>query len=194
MSQIAIIGNGNVGKALAESFRRGGHEVRFGERTTESITAAAKNADAIVLAVPADAAIEALGSAGDVTGKLVIDCTNPLGWSDGPVRNAPPEGSNAARLQAKFPGAKVVKALNTMPAEVHRTAKVGARAVEAHYAGDDAGAKKLFAELAKSAGFVPVDVGPMRNAAHLESLAVLVIHLGTVGGLGRNIAFNLERA
>lgn len=194
MSQIAIIGNGNVGKALAESFRRGGHEVRFGERTASSIAAAAKGADAIVLAVPAEAAIEALGAAGDVAGKLVVDCTNPLTWTDGPVRNAPPEGSNAARLQAKFPSAKIVKAFNTLPAEVQQTAKVGERAVDALYAGDDAGAKTAFAAIAKSAGFVPRDLGPLRNAAHLESLAVLVIHAGTVGGLGRHIAFNLERA
>lgn len=193
MTQIAIIGTGNVGKALGETFRRAGNEVRYGDRTKESITAAVKGAEVVVLAVPAEAAIEALGSAGDVDGKVVVDCTNPLGWADGPVRNALPEGSNAAKIQARFPKARVVKAFNTMPAEVHALTKINGRPVDALYAGDDASAKATFAALAQGAGFVPRDVGPMRNAAHLESLAVLVIHMGTVGGLGREIAFNLER-
>ena len=109
------------------------------------------------------------------------------------LSDAPAEGSNAARLQARFPNARVVKAWNTMPAEIHAKAQVNGRPVDAHYAGDDANAKALFATIAKSAGFVPVDVGPLRNASHLEALAVLVIHLGTVGGWGRELAFSVAR-
>lgn len=194
MSKIAIIGNGNVGGNLAATLRRAGHEVAFGLRTASgsSVPQAIEGAELVFVAVPADAAVDALAPAGDLAGKIVVDCTNPMGWSDGPVRAAPAEGSNAALIQARFPKARVVKGFNTFPAEVHGRPSIGGRAVDVLLVGDDVGAKQAVAEVAATAGFVPRDAGPLRNAAHLEALAILVIHLGTIGGLGRRLAFDLD--
>jgi 8-hydroxy-5-deazaflavin:NADPH oxidoreductase len=194
MKKIAIIGKGNVGKNLGATLSRAGHEVTFGERdaTGSSVARAVKSADIVFLAVPAEAAVSALGPAGDLTGKILVDCTNPIGWSDGPVRAAPPEGSNAALLQARFPRARVVKGFNTFPAEVHGRPDIGGRSVDVLLAGDDVAAKQAISEVALSAGFVPRDAGPLRNAAHLESVAILVIHMGVAGGLGRRITFDLD--
>jgi hypothetical protein len=101
----------------------------------------------------------------------------------------PPEGSAAAALAAVFPALRVVKALNHFGAEVHAHPTTLAGAAEAYLAADDADAKATVGELLASAGFAPVDAGPLRNAALLEALAALWIHLATVGGAGRRFAF-----
>ena len=61
--------------------------------------------------------------------------------------------------------------------------------VDLYLASDDADARRSIAELARTMGFDPVDVGPLRNAAHLESMAILWIHLATIGKRGRAFAF-----
>jgi predicted dinucleotide-binding enzyme len=89
--QIGIIGAGNVGNALAAGWIGAGHDVTFGIRDPEtppsggpaharyaSVAMAMRGADAVVLAVPWPAVPDALASAGDLNGKLLIDCTNPL--------------------------------------------------------------------------------------------------------------------
>lgn len=192
MTKVAIIGNGNVGRNLGATLKRAGVEVVYGDREPSSVAAAAAGATFVFVAVPADAAVTALANAGDLRGKIVVDCTNPISWSDGPVREAPAEGSVAARIQAAHVGARVVKAFNTFPAEVHGRPDIGGRAVDVLMASDDAEAKQTLGKLAAAAAFVPRDAGPMRNAAHLEALGVLVIHLGTIGRLGRRIAFDLD--
>jgi len=60
-------------------------------------------------------------------------------------------------------------------------------------ASDDAEAKKTVTEIATSAGFNPVDAGPLRNAAVLENVAMLWIHLATVGGHGREFVFTMQK-
>ncbi len=99
--QIAIIGAGNVGGVLGKGWARAGHAIAFGvpdpsaakhRATAEaaggaglfSVPRAVQGADAIVLAVPFDAVGDALGAAGDLAGRLLVDVTNPLrrpGWS-----------------------------------------------------------------------------------------------------------------
>ena len=124
-------------------------------------------------------------------GTLVVDCTNPIKWQDGPVHAAPAEGSLTAHLAKQFPGLRLLKAFNTFGAEFHENPQLGSTSADLYFAGDSADAKKELGELARTMGFVPVDAGPLRNAAHLESLAILWIHLATVGGHGRNAAFKL---
>src|SRR5262245_44665728 len=88
--QLGIIGAGNVGKALAVGWTRAGHAVMFGVRNPNaapaepsstryaSVAEAAKTAEVVVLATPWPAVRNALAAAGDLTGKVLIDCTNPL--------------------------------------------------------------------------------------------------------------------
>ena len=121
----------------------------------------------------------------------IINFTNPVGWDGGPVWSPPPEGSNSAALAAALPGARVVKAFNTFGAEFHADPSLPGGPADVQIAGDDDAARQQVAAIAERSGFTPVDAGPLRNAALLESLAVLWIHLATVGGRGRNAAFRL---
>ena len=204
---IAIIGTGNVGGALAVRLAKAGYGVRLGVRegkdqaellgragpnaSVDTPAGAAAAADVVLLAVPGKVAVEAAKALGDLTGKVIVDTTNPVAWNAGPVLAAPAEGSNAAALAAALPGARVVKAFSTFGAEFHADPSLPGGPVDVQIAGDDAAAKHTVSAIAERTGFTPIDVGPLRNAALLESLAVLWIHLATVGGRGRDAAFKL---
>ena len=131
----------------------------------------------------------ARGLADKLAGKIVIDCNNPLVWKEGPVWTPPAEGSLAAAIAKAAPGARVVKAFNQFGAEYHKDP----RGAQVFLAADDAEAKKTVSEFSKNAGFDPIDAGPLRNAAVLENVAMLWIHLATVGGQGRDFAFHMKR-
>jgi hypothetical protein len=205
--RIAIVGAGNVGGNLGILLARNGYSIRFGIREGSdandviakcegkaegtSIPEAAKWADVIILAVPGNAFMEATQAMGDLSGKVLVDCNNPIKWDDGPVHTPPPEGSITAALAKAYPTARVVKAFNTFGAEFHLDPKVGNMSIDVQIAGDDAEAKALVSSIASRAGFTPVDVGLLRNAAHLESLAILWIHLALRAGHGRQVGFKL---
>ena len=202
-----MIGAGNVGGNLGATLSHAGIEVRFGVRagkdiaevldrcaagtTAVAVDEAAAWADAIFLAVPGKVAVQAARDLGDVAAKILVDCTNPLTFDAGPVWAPPAEGSGAAAIAEACPGAKVVKAFNTFGAELHGDPALSAGPVDVQMAGDDADAKEAVAALAKTAGFAPIHAGPLRNAAVLENLAVLWIHLALVGGHGRQVGFKL---
>ncbi|MCY1012967.1 NAD(P)-binding domain-containing protein [Nannocystis pusilla] len=207
---IAIVGPGTVGSAIARrlvaaGFKKVSFGVRSGSKIAEAlaeldgkVTAslapeAAAAADIVFLAVPGGVAVQAAHGLGDLRGKIVVDCNNPLTWSQGPVWAPPPEGSITAALQAALPGARVLKAFNTFGAEFHADPKLGDTVVDVPIAGDDAEAKATLSALIQRAGFHPIDAGPLRNAAALENMAVLWIHLALVGGQGREVAFKLLR-
>ncbi len=122
---------------------------------------------------------------------IVVDCTNPIKWANGPVHAPPAEGSMAAHLAKRFPPLRLVKAFNTFGAEFHEHPELGSQAADVYLAGDGADGKQVIGELSRKLGFESVDVGPLRNAQHLESLAVLWIHLSSVGGRAREVAFKL---
>ena len=208
--EIAIIGAGSVGSNLGTRFTRAGYQVTYGVRSgrdvsqtlkccggrahVASVETASRNANVVILAVPARVAVEVATSLGDLTGKTLVDCTNPLRFDDGPVHAPPSEGSVTAALAQALPGVAVVKAFNTFGAEIHLEPQVAGMQVDTYLAGDHNEAKIRVAELAEAAGFNPVDVGGLRNAAHLESMAVLWIQLAMVeGGIGRRMAFKLLR-
>lgn len=207
---ITIVGPGNVGTAIARrlvaaGFSRVSFGVRAGSKIAEVLAAfdgtvsaapapeAAAAADIVFLAVPGSAAVSAARSLGDLGGKIVVDCNNPLRWNEGPVWAPPPEGSITAALAAALPTARVLKAFNTFGAEFHADPKLGETVADVAMAGDDAAAKETLAALIQRAGFRPLDAGPLRNAAVLENMAVLWIHLALVGGHGREVAFKLLR-
>lgn len=210
-TKVAIIGAGKVGGALGVNLARHGVPVRFGVRRDADLNAllaacegraqatpvveAVAWADMVVLAVPAAAALDSVReAAGVLKGKVLVDATNPVGFgADGPVLRPPEEGSVAAQLAKALPGVRVVKAFNTFGAEFHGDPKLGGSSVDVYIAGDDAQARVQVAALATRTGFTAVDSGPLRNAALLEAMAVLWIHLALKGGQGREVAFKLLR-
>ena len=190
--KIAIIGTGNVGSALGSSFVRAGHDVTFaardaartrevaaklGARTADSPAAAASGAEVIVLAVPFGE-VEALAAdlALAATGKIVVDTTNPLKPDYSGLAT---EGglSAAERIAVQMPGARVVKAFNTVFASVQADPTTHGQTLDGLLAGDDADAKATVAALARSVGLRPVDAGSLSGARELEALAWLNISL-----------------
>jgi NADPH-dependent F420 reductase len=204
-TRVAIIGAGNVGGGLGIRLSNSGLPVTFGIRAgtdAKAVLAACKDAKAttpeeaaawgevVFLAVPGAVALDVARSlAGALARKVVVDCNNPLVWKEGPVWAPPPEGSLAAAIAQAAPGARVVKGFNTFGAEFHKDPRRAGVPAQVFLAGDDAAAKKLVMEVATTAGFRAVDAGPLRNAAVLENLAMLWIHLATVGGQGRDFTF-----
>lgn len=201
---IAILGAGNVGGNLGVRLAASGFQVKFGVRagsdSGELLARAGSNAEAlgvreavaaadiVFIATPTAVAVSVARDAG-LDGKIVVDCTNPLTWDDGPVWAPAAAGSVAAALAEAVPGARVIKGFNTFGAEIHLDPALGGTGADVFLAGDDAAAKKLVASVAERAGFSPVDSGPLRNAAVLENLAILWIHLALREGHGRTWAF-----
>ena len=96
MSEVAIIGAGSVARALGASLDRAGVPMRFGVRDpgkaeglpgpASSVAEATADAEVVLLAVPASVAVGALRPCrDDLPGKVLVDCTNPVRWNDGPV-------------------------------------------------------------------------------------------------------------
>jgi len=208
-TKIAIIGTGNVGGNLGARLSNAGLPVRFGVRaqkdvgpllarcaagtTAVPVAEAAAWGDVVLLAVPGPAAVDVARSLGAaLDDQIVVDCNNPLTWSEGPVWAPPAEGSLTAAIAKAVPKARVLKAFNTFGAEHHADPNLGGSPAQVFVAGDDAAAKQTLSAVATQGGFRPVDAGPLRNAAVLENFAMLWIHLATVGGHGRNFVFAMQ--
>jgi 8-hydroxy-5-deazaflavin:NADPH oxidoreductase len=169
--RIGVLGGGRVGGGLARLWERAGHDVRVSTRDTLAETAAF--GDVVVLAVPAASVPEVLAAAGDLTGKVLLDATNPFG--EGAATNA-----DVVRLA---PGARVVKAFNTLFAPLHEAVAAAERPPSHVYCGDDAGAKETVAQLIRDAGLDPVDAGGLEQAAKVEAFGMLLVNVAY--GVGR---------
>lgn len=201
--KVTIIGSGNMGSGLAKQFVKAGQQVSIWSRDPEKAREVAKQtgsavlsnaqsgaqADIIVVATAYADAVSALKQVGNLEGKTVIDITNPLtpdymGLTLGHTTSAAEEISRA------FPGAHVVKAFNTVFAQILQEGpSLGeGQIVPVFYAGDDEDAKNAVKGLIESTGFKPVDAGPLKNARYLEPLAGLNIYFGYGAGLGTAIA------
>jgi hypothetical protein len=203
--RIAIIGAGNVGGALARGWARAGHEVLLGARDPKDTRLAplaaagaravapadaAAAAGVVKLALPWHAAEAAATGLGDLAGKVVIDCTNPLAM--GPTGLGLAMGfatSGAETLAARLPGARLVKTLNQVGAEVMADASGFAHPPAMFMAGDDADAKSTVAGLLADLGFEPLDAGALDRARLLEPLGMLWINQAMLRGKGRDWAF-----
>lgn len=203
--KIAIIGAGNVGGGLGTIWSAKGHDIVFGVRhpgepkaqaavaatdgraRAATPGAAARDADVVVLAIPFGAVAPALESMGGLDGKIVIDCTNPVGVT------LPPGVSSGAELVARLaPGARVVKSFNAQGAENVLHPRYGNEAASNFYCGDDEDAKQVVRRLVVEVGFDPIDVGPLKNARLFESATLLWFAVSSVLG-SRRVAFRLLR-
>ena len=208
---VLVIGAGNMGSAFVKQLVTAGHQVAVTARNAEKAQAvaaanpgaravassnAASQADVIVLATAYGDAVSALKSVGDLHGKVVIDITNPL-TADYMGLTIGHSTSAAEEIAEAIPEAKVVKAFNTVFAQVlAEGANFGqGHVVPAYFAGDDAAAKTTVSALIESTGFKAVDAGPLKNARYLEAVAGLNIYFGYGAGKGTSIApFWIERA
>lgn len=189
--KVAIIGSGNVGKALAGAATKAGHTVRISATDVTHAEAAAKatraqaahsnkdavkDADLVVLAVPASKVDDVVGALGsDLNGKVIVDVTNRLNMKD---LTASLDGtSNAEHIQEMAPNTHVVKAFNYAFASKMANPQVDGTNLDAFLAGDDKAAKSKVAEFAESIGFRPIDAGPLAMSRALEAMGVLNVQL-----------------
>lgn len=201
--QVLVIGAGNMGAGFVRQLRAAGHQVRVAARdltkaqalaqahgaTAVPLQDAAAGVAAVIVATPYDQAAAALGSVGDLAGKTVIDITNPL-TPDYMGLTLGHSTSAAEEIARAVPGAEVVKAFNTVFAQVlAEGGGFGAgQRVTVFLASDSEVAKQTAGALAESLGFQTQDAGGLKNARYLEPLAGLNIYLGYGAGLGTCIA------
>jgi predicted dinucleotide-binding enzyme len=101
--------------------------------------------------------------------------------------------SAAEELQKKLPKARVVKAFNTVFAQNQSTGRLGNEQLTLFVASDDAKAKQSVMQLGRDIGFDPADAGPLKSARYLEPMAMLLINLGYVLGMGTKIGYKLVK-
>jgi 8-hydroxy-5-deazaflavin:NADPH oxidoreductase len=194
--KIAIIGAGNVGKALAKSAVRAGHSVTLSAQTPEhaaeaatgtganaapSNTEAVKDAELVIVAVPYDKLGEVFrGLGSSVDGKIVIDATNHVDMEN--AAKVLGSLSNAEEIQTRHPKVRVVKAFNYAFASRMADPSVKGVKLDGFVAGDDQEAKDKVLELVGSIGFRPIDAGALVMSRVLEGMALLNITLQIKNG------------
>lgn len=197
---IAVIGTGSVGSALGPEFAEQGHTIVYGSRNPQSDKVleliertghgaaavrpaeAVTGADFVVLAVPGMLVGDITLGLGDLSGKIIIDPTNPLEMSDDGKLGIGIDGSNGEIIQAAAPGAHVVKAFNTLNWRVMIDPDATGGPVSIPLVGDSVEAKEKVAGLVRSLGLEPIDVGPLRNARYVEGLSILLLNNLQGGG------------
>jgi predicted dinucleotide-binding enzyme len=196
---IAVIGTGRVAGALGPEFALQGHEIIYGSRdpsrpevlalveqtdgpaSATGQAEAAASADIVVIAVPGTVAVDVVRSLGDLSGKIVLDPTNITTNAEDGFRIHAVETSNAELIQAAAPGARVVKAFNTLNYQTMINPSESGGPVTIPIVGDDAEAKRRIADLAVGMGFEVVDLGPLRYAHVLEEMLVIWVNARALG-------------
>lgn len=207
--KIAIIGAGNVGGTLGQRWAESDHQVTYGtphpdsddtvalvdktpDGQAKTTPEAVEDAEVVVFAVPWTALESAAKEAGDLGGKVVIDCTNPIAadFSGLDPAIAP---SGAEHLARWMPGTRIVKAFNTVGFNIMASPEFGDHGASMLICGDDVQAKEVVKGLAEDIGFEPEDAGPLSMAGYLEHLAWLWIAMALKYGHGREMAFHLDK-
>ncbi len=202
--KITLVGAGNMGAGFVKQLTLAGHKVTLTARdlgkaqvlasahagaTAAAATDALSDSQVVILATGYGDAIAALKALGPLEGRIVIDITNPLtpdymGLTLGHSTSAAEEIANAV------PGAQVVKAFNTVLAQVlaEGPAFAGGQTVPVFHAGGDEQAKQTVRALIESMGFQAIDAGDLKNARYLEPVAGLNIYFAYGAGQGTQIA------
>ena len=201
--QIAIIGSGNVGGALATKWANKGHEIFLGVRDVNSfkgkdlllnpntkavsIEEAVKNSEIILIATPATAAIEVAKSLGDTSGKIIIDTMNI-------VMGRGPQGfqNTSDAILQNTASKNVVKCFNTTGFNNMLDPKYDNFTLDLFVAGDSEKGKNAAIQLAKDAGFANCySIGGKDKFELMEQFAFFWINLALFQGQGRDIGFKL---
>ncbi len=208
--KIGIIGSGTVGSVVGPRWASKGHAIIYGSRDPagDKMTAlldkigsnaqaveikdVANGCDAVLLATPFAATKEAIRVAGGLSGKIVLDATNPLA-KDLSGLTVGFDDSGAEQVSRWALGARVAKVLNMTGAGNMDDPNYSGQAASMFVCGDDDKAKSVASQLASDLGFDVVDAGPLISARLLEPMALLWIKLAVQLGNGPDVAFGLLR-
>jgi NADPH-dependent F420 reductase len=175
MTSVTILGNGNMGQAIAGIAGKSATSVQV---LDVDDAATAVTGDIVVLAVPHPAVADIISARGaELAGKVVVDITNPVDFETFDSLVVPADSSKAAEIAAALPQSRVVKAFNTTFAATLATGSVGESTTTVLVAGDDADAKGAVIELVKAAGLGALDAGSLKRARELEAFGFLQISL-----------------
>jgi 8-hydroxy-5-deazaflavin:NADPH oxidoreductase len=188
MTNLSILGTGNMGQAIASVAAKGGHSVQqLGENDTNT----AVTGEVVVLAVPYPAVADVIAQRGEqLAGKIVVDITNPLNFETFDSLVVPADSSAAAEIAAALPSSRVLKAFNTTFAGTLAAGIVGPLTTTVLIAGDDADAKSTLADIVTSGGLNAIDAGSLKRARELEAVGFLQLALAAnekvswTGGFG----------
>jgi len=209
MKTIGILGTGIVGRTVGKKLAQLGYNVTLGSRSADNEKAkqwiadvggtaksgtfaeAARHADAVFVCTKGDGTVDAVKAAGDLSGKLVIDLTNPLDSSKGMPPPLISQYSNTHSLgeavQAAVPNARVVKTLNIVNCEVMVDPKKSGGDPTMLLCGDDDGAKAEATNLLKEFGWNDVlDLGDITGARSMEAYVTLWVRVYMTTGNGYN--------
>ncbi len=203
---IAVIGAGKVGGTLGMRWAAGRHDVVFGVPDLneakyaplkghrrirfDDVTAAGRAADVIVLATPWPATESAVAALGDLSGRAIIDCTNPLAVGPGGLELVIGHTTSGGELVASWAkGASVFKTLNQVGFNVMTDPARFPAPPLMFVAGDDEIRKPMIIKLINELGFEALDAGPLRAARLLEPLGMLWIQLAATASAGRDFTF-----
>lgn len=200
--KIAILGAGNVGGTLGKRFAEIGYEIFYGVRNPANyenkglngkvgtIAESAKEAEIILLSVPYNAVSETIKSCGDISGKIIIDATNPLGMTEkGLGLTLGFETSGGEKVQEIASEADVVKCFNQVGANILGNPNNSMMFV----CGNNLKANETVKDLAVEIGFEAINIGDLSKARLLEPLAALWIHLAFTSELKRNFTFEIQK-
>lgn len=208
---IAFIGAGQVGAPLAARLAEAGHSVVLGESKEGSATVAAAKkrsarlssrplpdavavADVVFLATPFGVNESVVGPLAEaLAGKILVDCTNPIG--PGLTHGLKNERSGSEFLQSLAPKSSVVKAFTIYGFENFENPSYPGHDVKPAmlFCGDDRAAKVRVAGLITDCGFEPVDVGGLVQALHLEHMTLMWVRMVRMGGQSPNLVWGALR-
>jgi predicted dinucleotide-binding enzyme len=192
MTDITIIGNGNMARGIATRAIAAGKKVEIlgqdaakaqalanelGADISFGTTAGAPQGSIVVLAVPFDAAKAVVSAYGDqLAGKTVVDITNPVNFETFDSLVVEPGSSAAEEIAALAPaGVNVVKAFNTTFASTLVAGESGGKPLDVFIAGDNAEATQAVSSFVSAAGMRPLVVGPLKRSRELEGFQFVVM-------------------
>jgi 8-hydroxy-5-deazaflavin:NADPH oxidoreductase len=189
--KIGILGSGPAGKTLATGFLTKGHPVMIGSRNPAKLhewlreadpkahsgtfAEAAQFGELVVLSVNGRAAEDVIRLAGieNLTGKIVLDASDPLDFSSGrPGLFVGTTDSLGERIQRLIPDVYVVKGLNIVLADVMINPSLTGGQPDMFIAGDSDEAKQVVTNLLAEFGWPVIDMGGIENARWLEALSL----------------------
>jgi 8-hydroxy-5-deazaflavin:NADPH oxidoreductase len=206
--KIGILGRGNVATALGHLAASAGHEVVLSSPHADTrlvptssglnvgtLDEAANSAEVAIVALPFHVCEEVLPKLSGLTGKVVVDVTNPVNTDWSPMLLGE-NTSGAQQIAMAVPGSTVVKCFNTVFADVMRSQRLSEAGAQSRLttfvAGDDTTAVDTVAGLAENLGFEAVRTGGLGTSRLLENLAHLNIQIAVGTGTGTGRAFVYE--
>jgi 8-hydroxy-5-deazaflavin:NADPH oxidoreductase len=192
MTQVSIIGTGNMANAIGGVLADGGSSVSYINQ--EQTGTAPLTGEIVILAVPYPAVDSILAAYGEqFAGKVIVDITNPVNFDTFDSLAVPAGSSAAAEIQAKLPEATVLKAFNTTFAGTLASKQVGGQSTTVLIAGDDTAAKHALQAAVEAGGLSAIDAGSLSRAHELEALGFLQLTLAAGEKISWTGGFALAR-